>query len=241
MVMDNSVYVVLSKQLGQFRQMAVHANNVANANTTGFKPDFMLFIDHPVREETDDKVAFAQDIGTYRDHAEGAFRETGNPLDVALHGNAYFVVQTALGERYTRAGNFQLDANNTLVTAQGYPVLDAGGQNIVFQEEDRVIEFADDGTVIVDGEERGQLDLASFPNEQMLERAGGTLFKSDVPPGLPTDFKVVQGVLEDSGVKPVVELTDMITTMRRVSSTSKFIEMSYELQRKASDTWAAQN
>lgn len=238
--MDNAIYITLSKQMAQFRQMDSIANNIANANTTGYKPESVLFHQYLTDDLNQGKIAYTQDIGSYRNLTPGTLSTTNNPLDLALSENAYFVVQTPLGERYTRSGNFQLDGNNTLVTAEGYPVLDAGGQSIIFQEEDRNIVFADDGMLIVDGEERGQLNIASFDNEQFLENVQGTLFRSNVPPNGAQEFKLSQGVLEESGVQPVLEMTKMITTMRRVGSTSQFIESAYEMQRKAIETLAKQ-
>ena len=240
--MDNAIYVTLSKQLAQFRQMDAIASNIANANTTAYKPETVLFHDYIVTDADDKKIAYTQDVGSYRDHSVGTLKTTGNPLDLALSDNAYFVVQTTQGERYTRAGNFQLDGNKTLVNADGYPVLDAGGQPIVFQQEDRNIRIAEDGMIIVDGEERGQLNIVSFENEQFLKEEGGTLYNADAAQPKPAiGFKVSQGMLEESGVEPVMEMTNMITTLRRVGSTSQFIETAYELQRQAIETYGKQN
>lgn len=165
-------------------------------------------------------------------------KHTGNPLDVAIAGPGYFVVQTPLGERYTRAGNFQIDAEGTLVTNEGNPVLDQGGQPITFEPEDRDIRIGEAGNIMVDGAERATLGVVEFSNPQVLERMNSTLFRSDAEPASAETSRVLHGVLEGSNVQPVMELTRMIQVSRAVASTSKFIEVNYDLQRKASNTLA---
>ena len=242
--MDNASYIALSKQMAQFRQMDVIANNVANANTTGFRADRMLFTDYLVNEENPAPIAFTQDIGMFRDTRTGALEQTGNTFDLAIMGDAYFVVSTPLGERYTKAGNFKLNNERMLVTAQGFPVLDSANQPIQFQEEDRVFSFTEEGFIDVDEEERGALNLVRFDNEQALQRTSENLFATDEAP-IPVnplaevrEAVVAQGMLETSNVQPVVEITNMITTMRRVGGTSRFIEAVHELQRKAIQAYA---
>ena len=233
---------MLSRQTGLFRDMDVTANNIANATTTGYTSEDMLFTDYLEDDGNRNKMAFAQDVSTYRKTEQGAMKLTGNALDVAISGKGYFTIETPLGNRYTRAGNFQLDANGTLTTTDGLPVLDADGQRIIFEEEDRDISIGEAGNIVVDGEERGSLGVVQFDNEQLLERLNSTLFKSDVP-GIPAveNFRVMHGMLEQSNVDSVTQLTRMIKTSRSVASTAKFIETMYDLQRKASNTYAKQS
>lgn len=240
--MDNGVYIVLSRQTALFREMAVKAGNLSNSTTTGYTADSVLYRPFSLDDGNRNRMAFTQDYDTWRDTREGSIKYTGNPLDLAIGGKGYFTVETPLGNRYTRAGNFQLDGNGTLVTPEGYPVLDGDGQRIVFEDDDDQITISDNGTISANGQERGQIGIVQFENEQLLERLAGTMFRADVEPVPldPENIRVQQGALEGSNVQAVTELVDMMQVSRAVGSTAKFIETSYELQRKASNTWAKQ-
>lgn len=236
--MDNGIYIALSRQLALFREMSTTAHNLANVDTTGFNAEKVMFDDYLVKGGDGPKLAFTNDVSSYRDLSEGALKTTGNPLDVAISGPGYFTVQTPLGERYTRAGNFQLDAAGTLVTADGNPVLNEGGQPIVFQPEDDDISIGSSGDIKVNGEQRDRISVVEFPNEQMLERVGASMYKTDIAPSPADKSRVLHGVLEGSNVKPVLELTHMIEVSRGVASTAKLIESQYDLERKTASTWA---
>jgi flagellar basal-body rod protein FlgF len=241
--MDNSIYITLSRQLALFRDMEVTANNIANSNTTAFNSEHLLFnsyITKDINQKNHNPMAFAYDISTYRNTGVGAMRATGNQLDVAIQGDGYFTVATSLGTRYTRAGNFQMDANGLLTTSEGYPVLDNNGQRITMPEGTREVKIGSAGNLSVDGEDIGLIGIVKFENPQLLERLSGTLFKSEVTPTPADNPNVAQGVLETANVQPVVQLTHMIDVSRSVSSTAKFIETMYDLQRKAANTWAQQ-
>lgn len=242
--MDNSVYITLSRQLTLFSDRDVTANNVANANTTGYSSEHLLFnsyLTKDVNQKDRNPMAFAFDISSYHNLENGAFKTTGNPLDMAIAGDGFFSVETPLGTRYTRAGNFQLDGNGTLVTAEGYPVLDESGQHITFTSETRDILVGEAGNISVNGEAFVKLGIYKFENPQLLERLDSAMFKSEITPDVATDSRVVQGALAGSNVKPVMELTHMIDVSRSVSNTAKMIETLYDLQRKASNTCAQQS
>ncbi len=243
--MDNSIYITLSRQLALFRDMEATTNNIANANTTGYSSEHIMFksyLSKDINQGTPNKMSFAYDIASYRNTDNGSVRATENPLDVAINGNGYFVVQTPLGTRYTRSGNFQLLADGTLATPEGYTVMDNSNQSIVFPEDTNSVDIGEAGNIKVNGEDFGILNVVQFENEQLLERVGSTLYQTDATPiaADPATARVAQGVLENSNVQPVMELTHMITISRAVANTAKFIEVVYDLQRKASNTWAQQ-
>ena len=238
--MDNSIYVALSRQVTQFRDLNVTANNIANAATTGYQAEHTMFTDYLTDDGNYEDVAFTQDIATYHDLRQGTMQVTGNDLDVAIQGDGYFVVETEAGERYTRAGNFQMDAQGFMVTVEGYPVLDDAGQRIQFDPTDRNISIGENGSLAVNGEERGILGVVEFPNRQDLKRMNSTLFESEVPPQQAENSRVLHGTLEKSNVSAVHELVKLTELSRSTGSTSKFIEVVYELQRKAGQTWTAQ-
>src|SRR5207245_11338894 len=175
---ESSIYHMLlcecSRQMPLERQLYCVANNVANINTTGFKADRSLFEEYlrsPAHEDNfaraDRRVSFVQDRATFHDFAAGPSEQTKNPLDVAIDGGGFLVVQTPAGERYTRDGGLQINNQGQLVTADGNPVLGNSGP-IVFQPTDKEINIAADGNVtVVEGtgrtdSVRGKLRLVNF-------------------------------------------------------------------------------
>src|SRR5215831_10583428 len=113
--MENALLIGLSRQMVLERQLNVIANNIANVNTNGYKADQSLFEEHlssGAHEDnfvtSDRRVSYVQDRGTYHDFAPGSSAQTGNPLDVAVDGSGFLVVQAAGGERYPRDGNLQI-------------------------------------------------------------------------------------------------------------------------------------
>jgi flagellar basal-body rod protein FlgF len=241
--MDNAIYIALSKQAMQFRKLEVHANNMANAETPSFKQNVMMATEWKAKNGDGKKISFTQDLRLYRNTEEGALKRTGNALDVAISGPGYFVIQNAGGNRYTRAGNFQLNPLGQLVTHEGKPVLNNDNQPMIIPPEAKEIEILKDGTVRVDGLENGRLNIVQFANEQSLERESATLYKptSNVAPTpVGNESSVQQGMLEGSNVQPIVELTELITTQRGAASTSNFMDTAYDLQRRATTAWAKQ-
>ena len=124
--MENTLLVGLSRQMVLARELDVVANNVANLNTTGYKADnsmfeqFMMPVARENRFNTSDRqMRFVNDRATWHDLRPGSIQKTGSPLDVAIDGAAFFAVQTAAGERYTRNGSFQINAQGQLVTSDG--------------------------------------------------------------------------------------------------------------------------
>lgn len=241
--MDNGIYITLSHQIATFRDMDVTANNIANINTTGFNGEHTLFHSYVMKDINQgdrNPMALAYNPRTYRNTDEGGMKVTNNQLDVAISGSGYFQVETPLGIRYTRDGVFQIGADGTLVSDQGYPLLDNSGQHIVLPEDTVTVEIGSAGNMKVNGQDFSTIGVVDFANPQLMERLNGQLFKSDVPPQQATDYRVLQGTLENSNVQPIMELTHMISLSRSVDSTAKFIEVMYDLERKSANTWAQQ-
>ena len=238
--MDTGIYIALSKQIGIFRDMEVTAGNIANVDTTGYQSERLLFSDYLVPStKQESKVAFSNDIATFRQTEQGTFKTTNAPLDAAIEGSGYFTVQTPLGVRYTRNGNFRINQNGELVTKEGYTALDDTNQSVVFDELDKVIQIRDDGTVNVDGNDRALLKIAQFDNEQLMHRVGDTLYSTDAKPKPnPENFRVVGGVLERSNVSAFTALTHLLYVTRSATDSANLISTMYTLQRKASDTYA---
>ncbi len=237
--MENAQLIGLSKQMALQHQMDVVANNMANIETAGFKGEHLVFEEYimPQAEVSgmtgqDQQLAYVYDARMFREFTEGSFTPTGNPLDVAINGKGWFVIETQGGERYTRNGHFKLNASGELVTGSGQRVLGDGGP-ITFSAEDIKISISKDGTISSSEGEKGQLRIVAFADENQLKKAGGNLFSSETAPIATEKFRLAQGVIERSNVKPVVEMTRMIEVMRSYTSTARLLQTLGELQRRA--------
>jgi flagellar basal-body rod protein FlgF len=235
--MENTSFIALSRIATLRRELSIVANNVANMNTTGYKSEHMMFMEHPVRSRggeriMGDRISYVRDISTVRDQSEGSFRETGNPLDMAIHGEGYFVVQTENGERYTRNGRFQLDDAGQLVTQEGDPVLSDGGQPFFFAPGDSDIQLTRDGTLSTRNGPLGRLRLVAFDNPHELKEVSGGLFTSDVPPVDAEQRDVVQNMLESSNVEPIIEMSRLIDVNRNYKQVQKMIDAEDERMKK---------
>lgn len=237
--MDNSIYITLSRQMALFRDMETTANNIANVNTPGYNAEKLMFSDYLVPDERE-KIAFTRDPVSYRDTSNGAMKLTGNTFDVAINGDAYFQVQTPLGTRYTRAGNFQIDMEGTLVTTEGYPVLGADGGQIAIPADAVNVVINGSGQINADGEDVGQLGVMEFANEQAMTRLGNNLYTSTEEPQPTETARVVQGALEGSNVQAVSEMVRVMNLSRATGNTAKFIETMYDLERRVGQVYTRQ-
>ena len=225
-------------------RLDVVANNIANVNSTGFKTERARFrtsvFEMPQAGGVEGlgRVQFILPAGVFRDMAQGAIDVTNNPLDVAIDGEGFFVVETADGERlYTRAGNFTLNADRELVTATGERVLDDSGAPIAFTVSDNRITIDEDGKIFTERGEVAQLGLVRFDRPQQLERRGNGLLTSDETP-IPVDpgeTRIVQGALERANVKPIVEMTRMIKILRSYQEMQRALDRSRETEQRALD------
>lgn len=237
--MDNSIYVALSRQIAEFKDLEITANNLANVNTTGYQAEKLTFDDYLVKQRNGTSVAFSHDIRSYRDTQQGAFKATGNELDAAIQGPGFFAVQTPEGTRYTRNGSFTLNADGELITADGHNVLDTGGQPVTLDTQAGQIRITENGAIMVGTDEVTQLNIVEFANKDALKRVGSNEFSTDQAALPAENSSVKSGVLESSNVVPVTELTHLTTLSRSVDSTAKFIEVMYDLQRKAGRTYTS--
>ncbi len=228
--MENALFIALSHQTTLRRQMDVIANNVANASTPAFKADRMLFVEELVTTGDGQQLTFVQDMGVARDTTEGSFTKTGNALDLAIHGGGYFVVETPFGDRFTQNGRFSLDADGRLVTSRGDPVSAEGGGPIILPLDARDIQVAPDGTVSTEIGIVGRLDLVRFEDEQALYKEGNSLYATDLAPQAAPNASILQGMVEESNVEPIIEITTMILALRAYQAAQRIIDSEQELQ-----------
>jgi flagellar basal-body rod protein FlgF len=231
--MDSPGYIVLSRLVAQTRAAAVTANNVANADTPGFRAARPLF--GTVLERQRDAavpqggrdLAFSQDRATWREPAPGPISRTGNPLDLALpNPQGFFVVETPRGERYTRAGHFALDTDGQVVDVEGHALLDTNGRPIRVAQGESRIEVLGDGTLRTESGPAGTIRVVRFSDVQQLQAEGDRLYAA--PPALQPETierpGLVQGAVEGSNVRPVIELTRMTDEMREFQFVSQMAE-----------------
>jgi len=239
--MEQAVSIALSRQMTLRRAMDIVANNIANANTTAYKAESPVFSEYLMPEaEADDRgygkgaaLSYVLDTGTHRDLAEGNITHTGNPFDIAISGEGFFQVDTAAGPRYTRAGHFTVDLNNQLVTSQGDPVLSNAGAPITINPDDGAIEIARDGTISSGTNTIGRLGLVNVENPGAMKKTGDNYLETEQDAVQVENPLVMQGFVESSNVKPVVEMTRMIEVMRAYTSTQKNIKEMGDLQQSA--------
>lgn len=239
--MQNATYIALSSQMALQRQMDVIANNMANLSTPAFKGEQMVFSQYVVQPAGTEPLAFVEDVGTVRDLRQGPISKTGNPLDLALQGSGYFAVQTPLGTRYTRNGHFTLDGQGQLVTSQGYPVQGDGGQPIAIPTDATDITIAPDGTISVKQPgttaqaQVGKIQMVDFAVPQAVTPAANGLSVTDQTPQPVQGTTVQQGMIEESNVQAVVELTRMMAVSRASGGIKNFLDEEDQRQRDAID------
>jgi flagellar basal-body rod protein FlgF len=244
--MDTTIYVGLSHQMALRRHMDVIAGNIANANTGGFQRENMQFEkfvermeDAPLRAAK--PVAFVLDYGVTRDSTAGDLVQTGNPFDAAVIGEGYFSVQKPGGEvLYTRDGRFAPDSDGYIATTQGARLLDTSGKPIQIELTDSTAHIAANGSVQTQDREVANIAIVRFNNPNSLERAGDNMMRataSSTPENI-TSPKLKQGVLEQSNVKPIVEMTEMIAVQRSYESTTKMMERYEDIRKRSLDRLA---
>jgi flagellar basal-body rod protein FlgF len=222
--MDLPGYVALTRASGLMKELQSVANNIANAATTGFRREGVVFAEMVEALPAEGgSVAMTAARGRFTDEVQGALVETGGTLDLAIEGEGYFTVLTAAGERLTRAGAFTRNAEGEVVDPAGNLVLDEGGGPIVIPFEAVHVGIAADGTISVDGDPAAKIGLVTVENQEKLMREGGTLFSAEGAIPL-ADGRIVQGFLEQSNVNAVAEMARMVEVQRAYEHGQKMLD-----------------
>ncbi len=245
--MDAAMYKALSGAIVQMRRLEGAAQDLANLNTSGYKGEKLAFTEvlapalevHPGRGRIGGLVAVAEQRW---DFSQGSLRTTGNPLDLALEGEGFFVVQTPQGLRYTRQGVFTLSSEGRVVTPRGYPLMGRLGPLTVTGKR---VEVNPEGAVRVDGEEVDRIRVARFSDFRVLVREGESLFRapedqaqllSELPEDLQGSTRVLQGHLEEANVNPIEIMVHLITLQRHFEAYERAMRlMDSATQRMLSD------
>jgi flagellar basal-body rod protein FlgF len=236
--MNNALYVGLSRQETLQRALDIVANNIANADTAGFKLESLLVQTEPSSSPSAPDarpVNYVLDHGVTRDFTQGSMETSGNPYDVAVEGQGFFQIQTSAGMRYTRDGRFTVDNKNQLVTRAGDPVMDNSGRPITLDPNKPAPAIAKDGAISQGGVQGPRLGVYRFPDLAQLQKTGGGLFQAPatVTPTAAADGIVRQGTMEKSNVQPVLEITNLIAITRAYERVAQMMSATSDLSSQA--------
>lgn len=273
--MSKGLWPAVSGSIAQSERLDTIANNLANADTTGFKRDQVAFrqvlgsaVSAAQKEEIPHKPYTEKDFhrldgadttyvavdGSYTDHSQGRVKVTGSPLDVALEGNGFLEVLGPQGVRYTRAGSLKMNAEGTLVTTEGFPLLSPGGPPVgeggkpIPREElaGRAIRLdptkapkvtiTADGKIFQGSESVGELSLVEFVDAKLLSKEGSSLFRNDLTANISAEDRrttIRQGMLETSNVNAIAEMTELLKATRLFEANEKIVKTYGDLEGRA--------
>jgi len=237
--MENAMVVGLSRQMTLRRELSIIANNLANMTTAGFKVERMLLGQSPGKtsshQDGPSKINFVQDLGVARDFSDGVMETTGRPLDVALVGHGFFVIETPQGERYTKNGRFTVDATGTLSTADGMMVLDDTDSPILLDAYGEAPRIDAKGVITVNNVEIGRLKIVGFSSLSDLSKDGSGRYRASENAEILNieTPQVMQGFLERSNVVPILEMSRMIRVTRAYQSVSNMLKTEEDTTRQA--------
>lgn len=219
--MSVGIYNAASAMVVRLSELDTIAHNLANANSPGYRAQRLSFsnfgetllwlTEQLATTRQPARLPLGVTVGGQRlDLRQGEIRPTGNPLDVAIDGDGWFVVRTTQGTRYTRKGNFALARDGTLVTPEGYPVLGTDNQSIRIRTNSvDSIRIAETGEIFAGTQRLGQLRTVRVQN---LQPAGEGYYVGVNPQ--PTNVRIVQGALEGSNVGVITEMVRLLSALR---------------------------
>jgi flagellar basal-body rod protein FlgF len=215
--MDSGFYAACTALMSRMQALDSVANNLANANTTGYRAQVNNFRSvlsgvsngSPLNNTTN---AYGVLGDTQLDFSQGAIERTGNSLDFALQGPGFFVVQTPAGTAYTRSGNFKLSPTGQLVTQEGDPVMSDQGP---IQLPAGTVNVSPDGTISVDGAVAGNLKIVEFPKGTQIQSLGKTYYSAPPKTAVAArSTQIQQGMIESSNVNPIATAVELVSLQR---------------------------
>jgi len=244
--MIKGMYAAASAMITNLARQNVISHNLANIDTPGFR--MLLTANENWRStEAQDLPQYPNSFGNrlldygaiglgvetiepVTDYAMGALRQTGEPLDVAVEGPGFFTIETPNGVRYTKDGRFLRDADNNLVTSEGYFVLDAAGERITLPEIGTLVIGTDGSIRADDNPPFATLGLEAFadPRTELVGDLPNTYSAAAAPTGGDIG-QVVQGYLEDSNVNPTLMMAQMVEVNRAYEAAQKLVQTQDEL------------
>ncbi len=233
--MQSGLYVALSSQMAFQKRIDTIANNVANASTPGFRREEIKF-EAMLDQAASESVAFASSGDAHIKRVPGQVIRTGNPLDVAVQGDAWLAVQTPSGTVYTRDGRMQMTPDGQLQSIAGHPILDVGGSPIEIDPNAGPPQIAGDGMITQNGLQRGAIGLFTIDPRAKLSRFENSGVIPDKPAVPELDFNrsgIMQGHIEGSNVNPMWEMSQLIMASRSYDAVSNSMSQSEDSLRDA--------
>lgn len=246
--MNSGMYAALTGNINAMKRLDIISNNIANANTPGFKKDRLAFetqlkqasesaINPPAGGEA--SPVFSGDR-FFTDFAAGPIMQTGNRLDLALEGEGFFEIRTPAGPAYTRQGNFKMDVSGRIVTADG----NALTPEIIIPQNATQITVGIDGTVsaYLPGETSpvtvGTVQVVDFPKPYNLQKVGSALFVPADPATVAepsTNVTISQGAIEGANVSTITEMVMLIENSRYFEACTKVVKSFDDMAAKAAN------
>ena len=239
--MDVTTTLALSRLVAQQRAIEVTANNIANANTPGYRTERMQFSDYIDRQQGTKAIpgstgiTYSQDRATYRENQAGTLTHTANPFDLALTGDGYFTVNTTNGPRLTRDGRFGPMPDGTLADSKGNAVLDATGKPIQIPPTETSVTISSDGSINGLTGPLGKIGVVQPTDPAQLQAEGGTYFVANSPTAPVAQPGIVQGAMEESNVQPIMEVTRMMDTERQYQFVTQLVQAEGDRQQSTID------
>lgn len=231
--MADGIYAALSGALAHYTSLETTAQNLANVDTTGYRAMTPVFREVLANERANETVHFASVRRTAVDTSPGALRTTEAPLDLAFGPGSFLALETAGGERYTRAGSLKIAPDGTLTTQRGHAVLGESGQRIVVDTEQGA-EINPQGEVSSAGRSLGFLRVVTFENPGEMTYEGQGLLQANAEAGQlvrSTDLIEV-GKLEESNASTVRAMTDLMSASRMFEAMEQAISSFSQIDRR---------
>mgnify|MGYP000504161043 FL=1 len=234
--MESAGFVTLSRQSGLMREMRMVANNIANAATTGYRQEGVIFSEFIRSAPNQSSLSMSQAHIRNTSMEQGSLTQTNGAFDFAIEGEGFFQVETPAGVRLTRAGSFSLNADGDLVNLEGYRVLDAGGAPVFVPPDASDVSVSSDGTISTEGRLLGQIGLVHPSDPLSMTREDGVLFRVNDGVEPAENARVLQGFVEGSNVNPILQVARMIDIQRAYEMGQSFLETEDQRIRNAAKT-----
>ena len=244
--MDPISITAASGMRSRMESLDLLANNIANAETGGYKVDrefYNLYISPEAQAPGGPDPSELPVIEkNYIDFSQGTLHETANPLDFAIQGSGFFAIDTPAGVAYTRGGGFRISSAGALTTAEGYAVRDTAGKPITLDAASPV-EVSRDGTLRQGGRPVAQIALVTFGDNTALVKQGNTLFRPADPKAAPTpsSAEIEQGKLEGSNLGAAESAVRLVSVMRQFDMLQRAMRIGADMGRKAVEEVARVN
>lgn len=237
-----SFYVTVAGKFINEKRLDIISNNIANAQTAGFKASRPVFGVTTTAEDQTGRLsqlknAYVKLSDSYIDFSDASVVDSGATLDMAIMGNGFFAVSTAEGIRYTRNGQFMLDKEGRLVTMSGDPVMGKGGEITINVTDGKEIMIENDGSIFLGKDLVDTVKVVEFRNMNNIRPAGKGYFTNEGGEAeeVPKVYTIRQGSFETSNVNIVQEMVELIHTMRAYECYTKIDQMLSDVNGKLVD------